>query len=71
MNHLPATYRSRDGDVLDAIAWRIYGNAHAVHALLDVNPQVAWHAPVLPAGVVLTLPPVPVLPPPVQTVRLW
>jgi phage tail protein X len=62
-------YRTRDGDTLDAIAWRVYGRHGAVVALAEANPR-ALDAPVLPAGVVLQLPVVPTAPR-VATVRLW
>lgn len=62
-------YRTRDGDMLDAIAWRVYGRHGAVTALAEANPH-AIAAPVLPAGVVLRLPDLPAAPR-VPTVRLW
>jgi len=62
---------TRDGDMLDAIAWRVYGSEQAVHALLAANPHVVRHPPRLPAGLALTLPPVSAAPRPVHSVRLW
>ena len=62
-------YRTRDGDTLDAIAWRVYGRHGVVVALAVANPHVLA-TPVLTAGIVLRLPEV--LPPArVATVRLW
>jgi len=66
------TYLTREGDVLDAIAWRIAGSEYAVHALLAANPQLAHYPARLPAGLLLRLPAFD--PPPAQTtrtVRLW
>jgi len=66
------TYLTRDGEVLDAIAYRVCGSEHAVHALLAANPQVAHHPARLPAGVLLRLPAL--IPPTAQTtrtIRLW
>ncbi|MDZ4377995.1 MAG: tail protein X [Xanthomonadaceae bacterium] len=62
-------YRTRDGDTLDAIAWRVYGRHGAVVALAEANPQVLA-TPVLPVGMTLQLPDVPAAPH-VATVRLW
>ncbi|WP_269497197.1 tail protein X [Castellaniella sp. S9] len=50
------TYRTTDGEMLDAIAYRVYGTSQAVHALIDANPHVTRHGPRLPSGLVLTLP---------------
>jgi len=69
------TYLTRDGEVLDAIAYRMCGSEHAVHALLAANPQVARHPAKLPAGVLLRLPAqsphAPIQTQPMHTVRLW
>lgn len=63
-------YRTKDGDVLDLICRRYYGEApHRVETVLDINPGLAGHGPILPAGIVIELPePQPVEPP---TIRLW
>ena len=54
-----AHYRSQAGDVLDHICWRHYGREAPVAAVLAANPGLAAHGPVLPAGIVIALPPLP------------
>lgn len=65
------TYRTADGDMLDDLCWRYYGQqAGAVERVMAANPGLAERGPVYPAGTLITLPD---LPPP-QTrrpVRLW
>jgi phage tail protein X len=63
---------TRDGDVLDAIAYRVYGDEQAVHALLEANPHIAAReAAVLPSGLKLTLPDIVAPSARTRTVRLW
>lgn len=52
------TYRTSAGDVLDEIAWRQYGagDAGTLAILLAANPGLADRGPVLPAGLLITLP---------------
>lgn len=62
---------SRDGDMVDDIAWRHYrhrnGTAEAIYA---ANPDLAAYGTRLPFGIVILLPD---LPAPAQRrrVRLW
>ena len=67
------TYRTRDGDVLDAICWRHYGSVTAVAAVLEANRELAGYGPALPAGVLIELPPLAESDTlsDVPTVRLW
>lgn len=65
------TYRTADGEMLDAIANRVYGSCQAVHALLEANPHITRYGPRLPSGLTLTLPAVQDDAQPKQTVRLW
>ncbi|QMP19187.1 tail protein [Pseudomonas phage Persinger] len=66
------TYRTSDGDTADYIAWKYYGtqDGQVVEQLLEANPGLADLGPVLPAGVLVTLPE---LEPATaaQVVRLW
>lgn len=63
-------YRTKTGDVLDLICHRHYGDRpHSVEAVYDANPGLAAHGPVLPAGLVITLPDAAPAPP--ATIRLW
>jgi len=51
-------YRTRDGDTADYIAWKYYGTTErrVVEQLLDANKGLADYGPVLPAGILVTLP---------------
>ena len=66
------SYRSEDGDVLDRIVWKHYGrqNAGLVEQVLEANPGLASHGPILPAGLTILLPEY-AEPENVETVRLW
>lgn len=68
---MPKTIVTTDGDMLDLIAFRHYGySSGAVEAILDANYGLADKPPVLPAGIVITLPDI--APAPVKApVRLW
>lgn len=66
------TYQTRAGDTADYIAWKHYGTqaGRTVEQLLDANPGLADHGPLLPAGLLVTLPDID-LEPTAQAVRLW
>lgn len=65
-------YRTREGDTADLIAWKHYGrqDGQLVEMLVDANPGLADRGPVLPAGILITLPDFQ-LPEQVKGVRLW
>lgn len=65
-------YKTRDGDTLDWIVWRHYGTTggRALELVLEANPGLADHGPVLPAGLDILLP-VLAAPGKVDGVRLW
>jgi phage tail protein X len=72
MTSLPATYRSKQGDVVDYICYRQYGaTALYTEAVLAANPGLSDYGPILPAGVLITLPPFPAQKPQVQVIQLW
>lgn len=48
-------YRTKDGDRLDQICYKHYGNLGVVEQVLDANPQLAA-MPVIPAGILVKLP---------------
>jgi phage tail protein X len=52
------TYRTSDGDMADEIAFKHYGttDGRVVEQLLEANPGLSDIGPVLPAGLVITLP---------------
>lgn len=51
-----ATWRTTDGDMVDAICKAHYGTEDMVEAVHEANPRLAAIGPVLPKGLVLTLP---------------
>jgi len=66
-----ARYRTKQGDMVDAVCWHHYDRqAVAVEAVLDANPGLAAHGPVLPADLVITLPDLPALQVD-PAVRIW
>ena len=55
---MSTAYLTRDGDVLDDICRRVYGEQKAgqVEAVLAANPGLADRGFVLPSGILITLP---------------
>lgn len=53
----PYSYRTVQGDTVDRIAWQLYGSSAMAVEILAVNRHLAAHGAVLPAGLLLTLPP--------------
>lgn len=66
------TYRTSEGDTADYIAWKYYGTqtGRVVEQMLEANKRLADVGPLLPAGMLLTLPDIE---PEAdkQAVRLW
>ncbi|MBW3513080.1 tail protein X [Janthinobacterium sp. NKUCC06_STL] len=49
--------RTQQHDTIDALVWRyLGGGAGYVEHTLEINPALARHGAVLPAGLVVTLP---------------
>ncbi|NLC24643.1 MAG: phage tail protein [Oxalobacter sp.] len=49
--------RTKQNDTLDALCWRHLGStAGVVEAALELNPGLAKHGPILPQGIIVTLP---------------
>lgn len=67
---MSGTYRTIEGDMLDAICKARLGSEAHVPAVLAANPGLADLGPVYPAGVLIMLPdlPAPVAP---GLIRLW
>ena len=65
-------YMTSNGDTADYIAWKHYGtqDGRVVEQLVDANPRLADYGPVLPAGVMITLPDIQPAAA-AQAVRLW
>ena len=53
-----AQYLTKDGDTIDEIAYRYYGNTknQVVERILEANFRLADYAPILPTGVLIELP---------------
>ncbi|MGI9278208.1 MAG: tail protein X [Endozoicomonas sp.] len=52
-----AKYTTKDGDMLDAICYRHYGNLNGtVERVLNANPGLCEKPLVMPAGIVIDLP---------------
>jgi phage tail protein X len=63
-------YRTRDGDMVDAICQAHYGSEGMVEQVYEANPDLAELGPVLPLGLVLNLPEEAVEPI-AKPLRLW
>lgn len=64
--------RTQQNDTVDALCWRHYGRTAGVcEAVLAANPGLADHGPVLPAGLLITLPDLEATAPQRQMVSLW
>lgn len=70
---MATTYRTRQGEVLDMIAFRAYGRRPGmVEMLLAANRGIADLGPVLPIGTLVVLPDVaPQALTPAMTIKLW
>lgn len=71
---MASTYVTKDGDSVDAIAWRFYGSTtgRVVESVLAANRGLAEYGPTLPAGVRIALPePSTTTPTIIAGVRLW
>lgn len=53
-----AKYQTKDGDVLDQIAYQYYGNTNnrIVEQILEANIGLVDYGPILPEGIIITLP---------------
>ncbi len=65
-------YRTQQHDVLDAVCFQYYGRqTGTTEAVLEANPHLADRGPVLPAGIIIVMPDLPVPETTHATVRLW
>lgn len=63
-------YRTKEGDMVDAICKAHYGSEAMARAVYEANPGLAAHGSLLPMGLVLLLPD-PAPEPVRQPIRLW
>ena len=71
---MATTYRTRDGDVLDALCWLHYGTTvGTVEAVLEGNRGLADQGAIYPAGILITFPDLAAsaTAPLTRPVRLW
>ncbi|MCX8016380.1 MAG: tail protein X [Rhodocyclaceae bacterium] len=61
---------AREGETLDALLWRTLGRYDISAVVLAANPHLATLPAQLPAGVRVTIPPLPA-PPERPVARLW
>lgn len=50
------TYVTQEGDSVDLIAYRRFGKHGMEAAILDANPGLAAHGPILPIGIKISIP---------------
>ena len=69
---MPATYTTRENDVLDEIVWRYYGSQdnRLLEFVLDANRGLADYGPQLPTGLTITMPDAPT-PEPTKSLQLF
>lgn len=64
--------RTQQNETVDAVCWRHYGRtAGVVEAVLEANPGLADHGPVLPIGLLINMPEQQTAAPERQMVQLW
>jgi phage tail protein X len=69
---MPVAVRANQNDTVDALCWRHYGRtAGLTEAVLEANPGLADHGPILPQGLVVNMPEVQASAPQRQMVNLW
>lgn len=65
-------YTTVEGDTVDLIAWKLRRQTRKVDELIfDANPGLAEYGPVLPAGLVVNIPPPPTQKPVRNVKRIW
>lgn len=69
---MPTAIRTIQNDTVDALCWRFYGRTAGVsEAVLEANPGLADHGPILPQGLVVNMPEAQATAPQRQMVQLW
>jgi phage tail protein X len=63
---------TKAGDMIDLIAYQNYGyRPGSIEVVLEANPGLCEHPPILPSGLVLTIPDLPASAGHVSPIRLW
>ncbi|KAA0948050.1 phage tail protein [Pseudomonas sp. ANT_H14] len=69
---MPVAVRTNQNDTVDALCWRHYGRTAGVtEAVLEANPGLADHGPILPQGLAVNMPEAQASAPQRQMVNLW
>ena len=69
---MPVPVRTIQNDTVDALCWRFYGRTAGVtEAVLEANPGLADHGPILPQGLAIDMPEAQTSAPQRQMVQLW
>jgi phage tail protein X len=69
---MPVAVRTNQNDTVDALCWRFYGRTAGVtEAVLEANPGLVEHGPILPQGLVVNMPEAQTSAPQRQMVQLW
>jgi phage tail protein X len=64
--------RTQQGDTVDLLCWRHFGRTQGlVEVVLEMNPGLADHGPVLPHGLVVEIPEAPEDKPVTPLLKLW
>ena len=69
---MPVAVRANQNDTVDSLCWRHYGRTAGVtEAVLEANPGLADHGPILPQSLVVNMPEAQTTAPQRQMVQLW
>lgn len=69
---MAALYRTRSDDMLDLVCFRHYGaRTGMIELVLNANPGLCERGPLLPQGLILTLPDAPQSALPAARIKLW
>ena len=69
---MPVTIRANQNETVDALCWRYYGRTAGVtEAVLQANPGLADHGPILPHGLPVNVAAAQTSAPQRQMVNLW
>ncbi|MGR2709555.1 phage tail protein [Pseudomonas sp. IB20] len=69
---MPTSIRTNQNETVDALCWRFYGRTAGVtETVLEANPGLADHGPILPQGLVVNMPEAQTSAPQRQMVQLW
>ncbi|SSB97408.1 P2-like prophage tail protein X [Pseudomonas sp. 43mfcvi1.1] len=69
---MKVTVRAHQNDTVDSLCWRHYGRTAGVtEAVLEANPGLADHGPILPQGLAVQMPEAQMAAPQRRMVNLW